>query len=181
MPKLHNTLLHFFMVLAGVGLLLSVVSHAATFFGATGPLGNSTWLLHIGIFLVWIPAFIVAQPLTLGVSRKDFWKAALRGCPGWMKYMVYGFFGYALLNFLSFVAKTPKQEAGGTMPPAVVGGFSGHWMAFYSTALAILYSAARADERDRSRRCPNGHKVGPLAEYCERCGHRVMELPTPPK
>src|SRR5207249_4130983 len=75
--------------------------------------------------------------------------------------------------------KTPKQEAGGTMPPAVVRGFSGHWMAFYSTALAILYSAARADERNRSRRCPNGHTVGPLAEYCERCGQRVMELPKP--
>jgi len=45
--------------------------------------------------------------------------------------------------------------SGEANPPAVVWrGFSGHWMAFYSAALAILYSAAHA--KHNGWRCPNG-------------------------
>jgi hypothetical protein len=73
-----------------------------------------------------------------------------------MKYMVYGFFGYAMINFLLFMAKAPTGKSGGPNPPAAVWkGFSGHWMAFYSAALGILYSAAAA--LNAVRCCPNGH------------------------
>lgn len=75
-------------------------------------------------------------------SRKDFWKVVLRGSPEWMRYMVYGFLGYALVNFLIFMPQAPKGGTGGETPAVVWRGFSGHWMAFYSAALAILYSAA---------------------------------------
>lgn len=51
------------------------------------------WLLHIGIFVVWIPAIFAAQRLVGNVSRKDFWKVVLIGSPDWMRYMVYGFGG----------------------------------------------------------------------------------------
>jgi len=58
---------------------------------------------------------------------------------------VYAFGGYAMLNFLLFMTKAPPGD-GGANPPAVVWrGFSGHWMAFYTAALAILYSAARRE------------------------------------
>jgi CubicO group peptidase (beta-lactamase class C family) len=86
----------------------------------------------------------------------------------------YGFFGYAIVNFLFFMTKAPSG-GGGANPPAVVWrGFSGHWMAFYSAALAILYSAART--ADTALRCANGHLASPNAIYCTQCGQPVMRV-----
>jgi hypothetical protein len=64
-----------------------------------------------------------------------------------MRYMVYGFFGYAIINFLLFIAVAPSGGHGANPPTVVWRGFSGHWMAFYSAAFAILYSAVRPEER----------------------------------
>ena len=142
-----KTVLYFFAAFSAVGLVLSLASHAAALMGTSGPLGDHVWELHIGIFVVWIPAVFASTRLTRNVPRKDAWKAALRGCPDWMKYMTYGFFGYALLNFASLFITAPHgmpavQGGGpGLMPPQIVRGFSAHWMAFYSAALALLWSA----------------------------------------
>jgi hypothetical protein len=174
-PDWLKPVLTFFEGLAWVGLALSILSHAAAFFGSQGPLGNYEWLLHIGIFVVWLPTVLVASRLSAEFKQKDMWKATLRGCPAWMRYMVYGFFGYALLNFVVFMAAGPRAGAAGPMPPIVVRGFSGHWMAFYSAAAAALYSATHAAERDKARRCVNGHAVGPLARFCEQCGLAVID------
>jgi hypothetical protein len=168
-------LVSFLAALAGAGLILSILSHLAAFLGRQGPLGDHVFWLHIGIFVVWIPTVLVSQRLTSGFNRKDFWKAALRGCPAWMKYAVYGFFAYAFVSFFVFVSASPAKGSGsGAMSPAVVRGFSGHWMAFYSAAMAVLYSAAHLPASEtQGRRCPNGHSVGPYAQFCERCGRPV--------
>jgi hypothetical protein len=92
---------------------------------------------------VWLPAVFVAEELAGNLNRKDFWKVVLKNSPVWMRSVVYGFFGYALINFLLFIAKAPAGNSGANPPAALWKGFSGHWMAFYSAALAILYSAAR--------------------------------------
>ena len=42
-------------------------------------------------------------------------------------------------------------------PTRLWRGFSGHWMAFCSAALAILYSAATTSSS--GRRCTNGHSI----------------------
>ena len=132
------------------------------------------WMLHIGIFVVWFPAVLVAQRLVGNVNRKDLWKVVLKDSPDWMRYMVYGFFGYAMFNFLLFMTKAPTG-GGGANPPAVVWrGFSGHWMAFYSAALAILYAAAR--NVDTIPRCTNGHMASSNAVYCPQCGQPVLRV-----
>jgi hypothetical protein len=176
-PAWLRPLLSFFAVLAWIGLTLSVLSHVAALLGTEGPLGDYSWFLHIGIFVVWLPTVLVAARMSADFKRKDMWKATLRGCPPWMKYMMYGFFGYAFVNFAIFMLIAPKQGSAGPMPPAVVRGFSGHWMAFYSAAAAVLYSATHIEDRDNARRCVNGHTVGPLARYCEQCGQPVIEQP----
>jgi hypothetical protein len=165
----------FFAALAAIGLALSVLSHIEALLGLQGPLGDYEMLLHFGIFVVWLPAILVSTQLTRDFKRKDFWKAALRGCPPWMKYMVYGFFGYALLNFIVFLVNAPPKGGFGPISPTVVRGFSGHWMAFYSAAMALLYSAAHVKDRDAGRRCPQGHSVSPLAQFCEQCGQPVTQ------
>ena len=130
--------------------------------------------LEAVVFVVWFPAFFVAQRLVGNTNRKDFWKVILKGSPDWTRYMVYGFFGYAFVNFVFFMAKAPTGGNGANPPAVVWRGFSGHWMAFYSAALALLYSAARTV--DTSPRCTNGHIASSNATYCTRCGQPVLRV-----
>ena len=129
-------------------------------------------MLHVGIFVVWFPAVLVAQRLVGNLNRRDLWKVVLKGSPDWMRYMVYAFFVYAFVNFLFFMGKTASGSSGTNPPASVWRGFSGHWMAFYSAALAILYTGARAV--DTSPRCGNGHLALPNSTYCPKCGQPVL-------
>jgi hypothetical protein len=122
------------VALAALGLALSIGSHAAALQGKSGPLGKYTWTLHLGALAICVPAAIVA--------RKAKWKGLLAGCPVWMRYVLYAFLAYAIVNFAIFMF-TPRAGGAGLMPPPVVRGFSGHWMAIYAAALAVLYSGVR--------------------------------------
>ncbi len=143
LPEWAKPLLWPFIVLAAVGLGLSIWVHAGALAGRRVAPEAFFWMLHAGIFVVWIPAVFVSGKL-VGNRRKDYWKVVLRGSPEWMRYMVYGFLGYAMVNFAIFFFQA-SQGGSGANPRAVEWrGFSGHWMAFYSAALAILYSASGA-------------------------------------
>ena len=166
-----------FLVMSAVGFLASLVSHVYALLGLDGPLGDRTMLLHVGIFIVWIPAILASRRLVRDVPQKDMWKATLRGCPEWMRYAFYGLFGYTFLNFALFMFRGAGRSTpggGGAAAPSVVRGFSGHWMLFYFAAFAMLYSYVHV-EGAGPRRCAGGHEVGPLAKFCERCGAPVVE------
>lgn len=95
----------------------------------------------------------------------------LKDLPDWVRYLVYGLFEYAFVNFFYFFTQEAATGGGGNGgdPPAIVWhGFSGHWMVFYLAALAILYSATR--ENASETRCLNGHLVPPGANFCTQCG-----------
>jgi hypothetical protein len=170
-----------FMYLAGFGLVLSLIVHICALIGIPSPLGEIAWGLHIGVFIVWLPAVIVAMSLVKDFKQKDFWKAAFRACPKWMKNLTYFFFGYAILNFVLFimleVGSGNSKGSGSGTPANILRGFSGHWMAFYSAAMAVLYSAIHVKEHDEARRCPNGHPVSPSSTFCEECGSKIIETP----
>ena len=72
-------------------------------YGTQGGTRGTFWILHIGIFIVWLPAVLTAQRTVGNMNRSDFWKIVLKGSPDWMRYMVYGFMGYAVVNFLLFM------------------------------------------------------------------------------
>jgi hypothetical protein len=165
-----------FIPLAAVGFGLSVVVHLMALFGRPSPLGGMWWVLHVGMFVVFIPALLVQQRLTKGFKPKERWDAALRGCPAWVPRALQALAVYALVNFIRFAwAVQGKPQAGGEPPPEVMWGFSGHWMLFYAAAWAMLYSAARTEEVDASSRCLNGHRLPPSPRYCDRCGSPVAE------
>jgi hypothetical protein len=73
---------------------------------------------------------------------------------------------------------TARMQSGANPPPVVWRGFSGHWMAFYSAALAILYSAAvnpPSDQLFQSRpfaqnSCVNGHPLTATQRFCPNYG-----------
>jgi hypothetical protein len=171
-PDWIRPFLWVFVLLSGIGLVVSLWVHLGAVMGRAP--SSFFWVLHVGIFVVWFPAVFVAQRLVGNVNRKDFWKVVLKGVPDWMRYMVYGFLGYAVVNFLFFMTKAPSGGSGASPPAVVWRGFSGHWMAFYSAALAILYSAARTE--DTSLRCANGHLAAPNAVYCRQCGQPVLRV-----
>jgi hypothetical protein len=170
-------LLPLLMLYAACGLVLSLVEHILSFFGMQFGGNNIFVALHVGIFPLWIPAVFIANKMTGGsTQRKDFWKVVLSGCPPWMKYMTYGFFIYAFVNFAIFtVLSSMHQRVQGASAPSadVIHGFSGHWMAFYSAGLAILTTAYRRGFQNLRRRCPFRHEVGWNYRFCPTCGASV--------
>jgi hypothetical protein len=76
-----------------------------------------------------------------------------------MRWLTYRFFGYAAVNFILFIFMGPARTSSAATSPVVLG-FSGHWMAFYSAAVAIFYSARHAEEHDRGRRCRLDIRLG---------------------
>jgi hypothetical protein len=160
-----------FIVLSAVGLVVSLWVHLGALTGRYVAPEIYFWILHMGVFVVWFPAVFVAERRFGSMNRKDFWKVVLKGVPDWMRYMVYVFGAYALINF---VLSMLQFQPGGSGNPSSMewNGFSGAWMEFYCSALAILYSAAKADRN--VRRCLNGHPVPPNANFCTRCGQPVL-------
>jgi hypothetical protein len=169
------------MVYAACGLAVSLLVHLLSFFGIQ--FGGTALFaaLHVGIFPLWIPVVLISMRMSSSVNRRDFWKAALSGFPRWMRYMTYGFFIYAVVNFAIFIvlvlAHPPPKQLSGAPPALVLHGFSGHWMAFYSAGLAILTTAYRRGLSNLQRRCPFGHCVGWSDRFCPTCGSSLAVAP----
>jgi hypothetical protein len=168
-PEWITPFLWIFVALSAIGLVASICVNVAAIAGR--PVPSLAWVLHVGIFVVWFPAVLVAQRLVGNTNRKDFWKAVTKGAPDWMRYMVYGSFAYSFVGLFLFGEGTFGSSKRVQQPPAQWEGFSATWMVFYSAALAILYSAARI--ADGSPRCSNGHLLSTTAIYCPRCGQPV--------
>jgi hypothetical protein len=166
-----SIVLYPFMLLAACGLILSIAAHGMALLGFPIPGGKLVWGLHIGIFVVWIPTVLTFMRVARYASRSDSWKFAFAGCPDWMRRSVYVLFGYAIFNFILFMATMHGNKPTGDAPPSVVRGFSGHWMVFYGAAFATLYSAIYSPHLYRERKCPQGHTASPTARYCSDCGY----------
>jgi hypothetical protein len=146
-PAWTKPLLWPLVMLAALGLGLSLWVHLGAVAGHRVAPEAFFFGLHIGAIVIWVPAMFVAQKRVGSLNRTDFWKLVMRGAPNWMRYIVYGFFGYAVVNFLFFMANAPSGKTSGFNPPADVWrGFSGHWMAFYSAAMATLYAAVNSGD-----------------------------------
>jgi hypothetical protein len=167
------------MAYAAIGLVASLFVHLMSFAGARLG-GNALFFgLHVGIFPLWLIVVLILMR-RFGLSiRTNSWKIILHGCPAWMRWMTWGFFAYAIVNFMIFIVTAshmPKTAGTGVPPPEVWRGFSGHWMAFYSAGLAALTSAYR--QGVSPRKCPAGHVVGPIDNFCPICGAK-LSMPQP--
>lgn len=159
-----------FLALAGAGFAAMLVVHVAALFGDTHLFDRTLSVLGPGVFVVMLPTILVMTRLTRDFKQKDVWRAALRGCPRWMYRTVWGVFYYCWAGF--FVL--PLLYGGGMNAPAnSARSMSGVLLIFYLIPLAVMYSAAHVKRVDESRRCLNGHRVSPLAKFCEECGAPV--------
>jgi len=168
-----KTILYPFMLLSAVGLILSVVVHGSALLGIDLGFGKNTYILHFGIFIVWLPAILAANRFAAfnKFKPKDYWKIVLSGSPPWMRKMVMVFFVYAMVNFvLTAIQGMEKDEL------TKLRGFSGHWMAFYAAAFAMIYSVREKwDTMGKILKCPNGHEVSVTSKFCEACGVPLNE------
>jgi len=141
-PGWSKPLLRPFIALSLTGLALSLWVHLGALAGRLVAPQSLYFALHIGAIALTIPAMFIAQKRIGNLRRRDFWKVILSGAPDWVRYMVYGFGAYAIVNFLIFMRHAPPNGTSGPPTPEEWRGFSGHWMFFYTFCFSIFYSAA---------------------------------------
>jgi hypothetical protein len=120
----------------------------------------SVWLLHVGIFVVFVPLVFASRARTAstgGTSLRDVF-------PGWPGIVMGAVMAYAFVNFVLFMQSnegTPlvrggvyllKHETRGLLhiseaqyhahKALEIRGFSGHWLVFY-LAPALYFLVAR--------------------------------------
>jgi hypothetical protein len=163
-------LIYPFLALSAVGFAALLAIHVASLFGITYPFERFVGFLGPGMFVVFLPTIFVMNRLTRDFKQRDLWRAALRGCPNWMRRAVWAVCGYSWLGFfiLPVIFGGGMRSATNT---ARIG--SGALMVFYLIPFAVLYSATRIRRLDESKHCLNGHPVSPLAKFCEECGAPV--------
>ncbi len=144
LPPLLKPFLGLFAFLSFVGLVLSIWVHVGALLGRQVAPDYFFWGLHVGIFVVFFPAVFVAQKRVGSTSRRDFWKVVTKDSPEGLRYLLYFFFAYAIVNFTIFFFQDPIGKQDGPPSPLTWRGFSGHWMVFYCASFAILTSALRS-------------------------------------
>src|SRR5712671_2024271 len=94
-----TALIYPFLALALAGFLAIFAVHVASLFGVTYPSDHLLRFLGPGVFVVFVPTVLVMNRLTRDFKQKDIWRAALRGCPQWMRRTVWTIFGYSWFGF----------------------------------------------------------------------------------
>jgi hypothetical protein len=159
-----------FLALAAAGFVAVLAIHVAALFGAAYPFHHFLNFLGPGLFVVFVPTIFVMNRLTADFKQRDIWRAALRGCPRWMRGLVWAAFGYSWVGFfllpLLYGGGMGSEQNGARSMSAIL-------LVFYAVSVAVLYSATQVPRFDESRRCLNGHRVSPLARFCEECGAPV--------
>jgi len=160
------------VALAGVACVLGI--HVAALMGISEPFEKLLPILFPILFIVWFATILVMNRLIRDFKQKDIWKAALRGCPTWMRRAVWIIFGYGWLGFfvlpIAFGGGMSSRANGARVGSAMI-------LAFYTIAAAVLHSAQNTEQFDSTRRCLNGHSVQPLAKFCDECGAPVPSEP----
>ena len=161
------------MCIAGLGLLMCAGVHLLALTGQLSAI--TSWLgedlqmalsaaLGAGIFVVWVPAVLIAQRINNGNRLNFSWKKVLAGCPSWMRNTAYAVFIYAFANFFLGIAGGMTAQQHGLRV------FSGHWMIFYGMAFCIFFSSCNLPSMLKTRHCPAGHEVGHGDNFCPVCG-----------
>jgi len=151
------------MVLSGVGILLCLSFYLLGLTGIYPLPAKETPILFGGLFVVWFPTVVLMNRLTQDFKQKDLWKAALRGCPAWMRITLWIVVGSVFALF--FLPVLSKGSLGDSPQLFVIFPIT-----FYAVSFCVMYSLINVERHDSVRRCLNGHGVSPLAKFCEECG-----------
>jgi hypothetical protein len=157
------------MWLAGLGAVTCLTGNVLSLFGVSMPIGVLVGKFAPLLFFVWIVAILVSIPMTRSAQQRDFWKAALGGCPFWMRRGLWILCGYGYLIGAVFLIKT-QGHGGDAHPTFSMACLLGILMTFYAISFAVLYSALHSPFLLLQRKCALGHIVSPMDRFCPRCG-----------
>ena len=146
-------------LIALLGFLVSLAVHISALSGIdVNTHWPSVWVLHFGIFVVFIP-FVFSSRKAFGAKLK---LAELRGSfPTWVIAVGIAIFAYAAVNFLLFMLATEggnpdfrdgkyvllshgklirelTQAEYSSFRANEIRGFSGHWLVFYFVPFAYF-------------------------------------------
>jgi hypothetical protein len=171
-----------------VGFGFSLLVHIAALFGVdVSSRVPMVWVLHVGIFVVFIP-LVFSSRKVLG-PRPTF--SEIRALfPGWVVLLGIAVFAYAAVNFLLFMVHTeggsPSIRDGkyvlqshGRLLREIssaeyvafkaneVRGFSGHWLAFYYVSFAYFMFLKRPNPSIEGT-ASSGLRPPPAAPHVKR-------------
>ncbi len=152
------------MILSACGVLMCVLLFGWSLGANTQIVKMAPLIVFPGLFLVWLPTVLLMNRLTREFKQKDLWKAALRGCPPWMRTSLWIVLGTVF--FLTFALPFLSGSNPGTSP----SNFILFPVCFYAVSFCVMYSLIHVEKYDTGRRCLNGHRMSPLAKFCEECG-----------
>ena len=160
-----------FAAFALLGLVSSLAVHLAALLGIDlATRFPAVWLLHLSIFVVFIP-FVFQARRVLGPRPS---RAAIRAlCPGWALLLGVFLAGYVALNFALFIHKneggsplirdgqfvlqahgrfirTLTAEEYQAQQVNILRGFSGHWLIFYYVPLVYFMACGRSGATGRT-------------------------------
>lgn len=131
-PWLKKLLAYPLMAFAAAGFVLSLYVHIASWFGRIVLPESWFLLLHLGIFVVFVPALLL-------MPQQSKRRHGQNQMPALLGKLMTVTLVYALANFALFMVTTATQHNHPT-PAVEWRGFSGHWMVFYLWSFAFLYA-----------------------------------------
>jgi hypothetical protein len=142
------------LVMAIIGLALSILAHGATFFPAAG-LIEQAWLLNVGLCAVWIPLLAMGTIRIFDItSVGEKWTTIPRYAPEWAKGVAVLLLIYAVFNFL-FTMIVLNQ---GAYPAEVDGRYVLHTYNF-GVVLKELSQAEYLLHQAYTLRASSGHWI----------------------
>jgi hypothetical protein len=163
------------LVLSGIGLSLFLFLNLSTLFGKVFiEIPEFIFVMGAGL-MIWCAAIFMAVIISREYRGKDWSAAALRGCPKWMKNLIYCVVVYGACSFIYFKFLVPLDEVERGVPLSLnhYRAMTSLLLPFLAGALGIFYSAIHVIKKDPARRCPSGHVILPRAKFCEQCGWEV--------
>lgn len=157
-------------IIAFVGFVLSAMVHAASLAGidVSGPF-DLVWLLHGGVFVVFIPFVISSRKLVGSKPTFSDWRSIF---PRWALVVCSVAFIYAMVNFVIYFATSENGNAWVRDGKYVLRGIevtkaeytafrashlrgvSGHWLFFYF--LPFAYFGFAREPNPSFKRTPGG-------------------------
>jgi hypothetical protein len=129
-----------FSALAMLGAISCLAGLISLVLGNSDVAGVIFAIAAPGLFIVWLPAMILAMMSTRDSKIKDFWDDALSNSPRAVRFFIYAAWAHAAFAFVS--------QAIPGIPSIVHGQRSSHLglaiiLVFFAMAVGMLLSAAR--------------------------------------
>ncbi len=139
-----------FAMLAALGAVAAAAIHVASLAGIRTPdVSTASSATCLGLIIVWIPAYMVAERRVRRFGWRGFWKAATRRAPRWMRWTAGGAVAYAFFVFLAY-ALWRRQAGHAVDAVSRVRLLSAYAMGFHAVAFSVLYSYLRERESNES-------------------------------